>query len=349
VYENKLELTFTITGLGMKTILQGYLQFKNERSFEKAMAAFQNRTLVYYKNEFHFRTPEFFDIENQRFIVPRSVVELSDKFWRNTTDAVDFLGQFAIYGRVEAYRIDNGKIIRKNITEPKNDKQISMDYHSAVALIESGNYDKKEVETLLSSVLKAEPDHAQALEYKAWLLIRERDLEGALPLLQQACKTTLGSSRAYYLRGILHYRLNEFEKALADFDHAIKFSLAIQDIHWKSRLQKAKTLIEIDVIETAEKELNFYLDRKFDSGSENEAARKAALFYMGQVQYLKKEFKISLAFIEKALLMTGDDKHVSDAKCIYYRGVVRRELGLDSYNEDFIRAKELGFELSAVR
>jgi hypothetical protein len=141
----------------MKTIVQGYIQFANARSFETAVNAFQNRSLVYYKNEFLFKTPDFFDEGAFRFIVPRTVTELSEKHWRNTADAIQFLSQFAIYGKVEAYQLDNGQIVRKTIVEPVNDKQITQDYQEAVKIIQNAAQSLKEAKSLLETVLQAEP------------------------------------------------------------------------------------------------------------------------------------------------------------------------------------------------
>jgi tetratricopeptide (TPR) repeat protein len=330
----------------MKTIIQGYLQFSNSKSFEKAMNAFHNRTAVYYKNEFHFKTPEFFDLEKYRFVIPRSVVDLSDKYWRNTNDAVGFLSQFAVYGRVEAYQLDNGVVIRKKITEPKNDKQVSTDYHLAVDYINQNNSNQEHAKKLLLNVLESEPNHAQALEYLALIFIREKSYESALELLQKAAQPGIQSSRTHYLKGTAYLRMQEYEKAASDFEQAIKLSLAIQDTHWKSRLQKAKTLIELEVIDNAEKELNFYINRSFESGSENDMAKKDAFFYLGQIHYLKNDLKKSLDFIEKAIKYSSNDQHVSDAKCIYYRGVVSQKMGFDTYTKDFAKAKALGFVLA---
>jgi tetratricopeptide (TPR) repeat protein len=330
----------------MKTIVQGYIQFANARSFETAVNAFQNRSLVYYKNEFLFKTPDFFDEGAFRFIVPRTVTELSEKHWRNTADAIQFLSQFAIYGKVEAYQLDNGQIVRKTIVEPVNDKQITQDYQEAVKIIQNAAQSLKEAKSLLETVLQAEPLHQQAGEYLAWILLKEKDEEGAIELLNKIIQPGILAARSHYLRGMAYLRQAEPEKALADFDQAIKCSLAIQDLHWKARMQKAKALIELGIGDNAEKELLLYLGRAFDKGSENELAKKAAYFYLGQIQYMRLDYAKSLDYIEKAIAYSGDDQMLSNAKCYYYRGLVRQKLGADSFAEDFELAKSMGFELS---
>lgn len=323
------------------------MQFANEKSFDKAIQAFQARTLNYYKNEFYFRSNEFFGHENHRFQVPRTVTDLSDKYWRNTIDAIKFLAQFAIYGRVEAYRVSEGKIINHEITEPKNDKQISIDYHQALQMIQKGQILYPKVKELLLSVLNIEPRHAQAAEYLSWIMIKEKNLQAAVHQLTEIIKLETAGAKAFYLRGIAFYRLKEYEKALADFDQSVRLSLAIQDVHWKSRLQKAKTLLELNVVEDAEKELKFFVDRTFERNSENDLAKKDAFLYLGQVHFIKQSFDQSLQFIEKALSVPASDQTVSDAKCLYYRGMVRQKLGVQTFSEDFEKARQLGYTVAS--
>jgi tetratricopeptide (TPR) repeat protein len=331
----------------MKTTIQGYIQFANQRSFEKALQAFQNRATVYYKQEFLFKTPEFFDDEHFRFVVPKTIIELSEKFWRNTVDAVEFLAQFAVHGKVEAYRLDNGKIVQKVVIEPVNDKKISQDFHQAVQIINTKTGDLSAAKSLLMAVLETEPKHQQAAEHLGWILLKEKNYPSAIAVLQKAALPGIPSARSHYLKGIAYSKQSEPEKALADFDHAVKCSMGIQDIHWKARLYKAKTLVELDITDNAEKELSYYLERTFEKDSKNELARKAAYFLMGQIRFNQSEFQQSLDFFDKAIAYSHDEPAVSSAKCYYYRGLVRQKLGAAAFAEDFELAKSMGFELSA--
>jgi tetratricopeptide (TPR) repeat protein len=329
----------------MKTVIQGSLQFASEKSFNKALSIYQVRLETYYKNDLAFKGIENFNPELYRFEIARTVVDLSDKFWRNTSDAIEYLAQFAISGRVEAFQLDNGLIIKSLITEPKNDKQISLDYHQARVLLDAPVQDLEKIEVLLKGVLQSFPEHTQALHCMGYTYMKTNRLDEAIEMMNRAVKTGHHCYKIHYLRGLIYSKVGEFEKAVADFDQAIRYSLAIQDMHWKSRLEKARCLIELDVLEPAKKELGYYLARPYKPGSENEGRIREAHYLMGQIALSSEHFEDAVKYFDAAKDHATGEQYLSTAACIYYRGVAKQKSGTISYSQDIERALNMGFLL----
>ena len=62
-----------------KSIFQGKLDFVSERSYLKVHQLFVHRLENYYKSEVHFKSEDIFDDDQYKILVPRTVVQLSEK------------------------------------------------------------------------------------------------------------------------------------------------------------------------------------------------------------------------------------------------------------------------------
>jgi tetratricopeptide (TPR) repeat protein len=248
---------------------------------------------------------------------------------------------------LEAYRIDNGIVVKSSVTEPKNDKQISLDYHQARALLDANSTDYSKIESLLTGVIESFPEHTQALHCMGYTYYKTNRLNEAVDMMNRAAKTGHHCYKVYYMRGLIYSQIGEFEKAVADFDQAIRYSLAIQDVHWKSRLEKARCLIELDVFDPAKKELGYFLARPFKAGSENEGRIREANFLMGQISMATENYEEAVRYFDLAKDHVVGEQFLSTAACIYYRGVAKQKSGTLTYSQDIERALNMGFLVEA--
>jgi tetratricopeptide (TPR) repeat protein len=324
-----------------KTILQGHLHFGNEKSFNLSRQMFEGRVETYYKNELAFNEPDLFDELNFSFEVPRTVVAVTEKNWKNTVDAMHFLAQYAMCGYLEAYQTDAGSILQKEVVIPNNDKQPVRDYWKAHHLFEQGNLE--DAKMALDFSMNGFKYHTQALELYGRLEFLFNNIPSSIDYFTRALKTYPRSYTAFFNRGLAFNAVNEFEKAVADFDNAIKHSLAILDIHWRARLEKARGLIELGSHETARKELAFYVQKQFQEDSENHA-RKREAYLLGADSFLDTaSFDTAIECVEKAIQHGAGESIISTAACIFKRGVIKKASGVEGFDLDLIKASEMGY------
>ena len=326
-----------------KTILQGTLHFGSEKSFLRAKRMYEGRLETYYKNILIFKETENFNELRYTFEVPRTVVNATDKSWRNTKDAMTFLGQFAICGKLEAYQTENGKILQKEIVVPNNDKQPVRDYWKSKLLFEKGNF--QDATTAAEFALQGYEKHTQALEVLGRIQKKAGNMEAALDFFTKALKSDNKTYTAYFFRGKIFFQMEEYEKALADFDNALKHSLAVLDIHWRSRLEKARCLIELGTHESARKELGFFITKQFEAQSDNFPRKREAYLLLGRSYLDTDEQDKALEAFNLALDYKEGENHITTAECHYFRGLAKKENGLESFTEDFAKASAMGYAI----
>ncbi len=329
-----------------KTILQGSLHFGSEKSFVRARRMYEGRLESYYKNELAFVELENFNEVLYTFDVPRTVTNLTEKHWLNTVDAMNILSQFALCGKIEAYQTDSGKILQKEVIVPNNEKGAVRDYWKAKLLFEQDNYSDalQAIRFCLSSYDK----HVQALELAGLIFAKEGDQAKSIEYFTKALQAEPKTYTSYLNRGLEFFKVEEFEKAVADFDNAIKHSLAVLDIHWRARLEKARGLVELGSHETARKELKFFISKRFKENSDNALRKREAYYLMGQSYLSTDEHKNAIGCFDQALEIEGAHEILEDAKCIFYRGLAKKEEGVNSFSEDFSKASEMGFNPKKV-
>ena len=83
-----------------KSIFQGNLQFGNIKSYEKVIKMYDHRVENYYKNDVLFKLEEIFSEEDLTLKLPRTVVNITDKNWKNSVDLLQYVAQFAISGNI---------------------------------------------------------------------------------------------------------------------------------------------------------------------------------------------------------------------------------------------------------
>lgn len=332
-----------------KTILQGSLHFGSEKSFVRARRTYEGRLESYYKNELAFIELENFNEVLYTFDVPRTVLNLTEKHWLNTIDAMNVLSQFALCGKLEAYQTESGKILQKEVIVPNNDKGAVRDYWKAQLLYDQNNF--TDALQAIRFCLSSYQHHVQALELAGKIFVDQGDTVKSIEYLTKALQAEPKTYTAYLLRGLEFYKIDEFEKAVADFDNAIKHSLAVLDMHWRARLEKARGLVELGSHEMARKELKFFISKRFNKDSDNAKRKREAYYLMGQSYLGTDNHKDAIDCFDKALEVEEGGAVLDDAKCIFFRGIAKKEEGMKSFSDDFSRASAMGYkpEKAALR
>ena len=131
-----------------KTIVQGRLEFGNQRSYDQVLKMFLYRAESYYKSEIFLDPDEIFIKEEFRMNVPRLVKQVTSKNFKNTVNLVEYCAQFAISGNLKAWLIEDGKILKYMNIEPSSDKAVVQNYLKGKKLFNDGGKESEALEAL---------------------------------------------------------------------------------------------------------------------------------------------------------------------------------------------------------
>ena len=126
-----------------KSIFQGNLQFGNEKSYEKVIKMYDHRVENYYKNDVLFKAEDIFKEDDLSLRIPRTVINITDKNWKNSVDLLKYVAQFAISGNVGAWMTEEGKILKYVWIEPKGDKAVVQRFLKGRSLVDQAGKEKE--------------------------------------------------------------------------------------------------------------------------------------------------------------------------------------------------------------
>jgi len=324
-----------------KTIIQGRLSFNNEKSFGKVHKMFEYRTETYYKNDVLVDQEEIFNDEALTLSIPRFVGNATDKSFRNTVSLLEYCSQFAVSGEINAWMINEGKVINQKNIQPDSDKAIVMQFRKADEYFRLG-HDGEALEALNRTLEKYDA-HAQAYERRGWVNMRLKNYSDALYDFNKAIKIDDSIAFAYHGKAIIARNEDNLEEAIKNFELTLKKSVALESLYWKARVKKAECHINRGEWDKAEFDLRFFTKRKFKEGDKN-LRKKAYGHMMYSYVLLQKEMttealeQIDLAFEN----YSEDSKGFTPAKGHYYRGLIKQALGKKDFKEELKKAQELG-------
>ncbi|MBX2815676.1 MAG: tetratricopeptide repeat protein [Saprospiraceae bacterium] len=329
-----------------KSIFQGNLQFGNIRSFEKVIKMFDHRTENYYKNDVLFKSEDIFKADTMSVEIPRTVLNISDKTWRNTVDLLTYVAQFGVSGNVGVWMTDTGKILKYAWIEPEGDKAVVQNFRKGVALLDEEGKEE-EARKLLTQAIEIYDKHSQAYERRGHVNYILKKFHDAERDFNKAIKHDKDNTRAYYGRGRIYMLQEEWEKAIDDFTIATKTSLALQDLHWESRRLKAECLVRLKKYADAEFELRFFTRRSFAKESSNFAHRKAAFFNHGLTLIELEQYNDAIEAFDSALEIDDPKPGVELSEILYQRGIARKQAGKNGFIADWKEASKLGNKKAA--
>ncbi len=324
-----------------KTIIQGRLSFNNEKSFAKVFKMFEYRTETYYKNDVLVAQEDIFNEELLTLTIPRFVGNASDKSFRNTVSLLDYCAQFAVSGEINAWMINEGKVLNYKNIQPESDKAVVMQFKKGDDFFKEGQDD--EALEAFSKTIEKYDAHAQAYERRGWTNMRLKNYSDALYDFNKAVKIDDSIAFAYYGKAFIARNENNLKEAIANFELTLKKSIALEELYWKARIKKAECHIELEEWDKASFDLKFFTKRKFKEGDKNLKKKAYAHMIYSFVLLQEGEPKEALQEIEKAFEHHDKNSRMfSEAEGFYYKGLIKKELGKRDYKADLKKAIELG-------
>jgi tetratricopeptide (TPR) repeat protein len=323
-----------------KIIIQGNLQFANENSFQKLVKMIENRNEVYYKNVIIHKELEFLDHENCQIIIPRHVGNYSDKVWKNSIGLFQNCAEFAVSGRILAWKIEAGEVLEYELIEPTGDRSAVMHFRKGRKFIESGDQDKA-MRSLDLSIEKYQRN-ALAYERRAMVNFMQQNYGEALRDFHKCLKIDPTVSEAHYGIARLHLRKDELDEAMPYVENTIINSIALQAIHWQARRTKAEIHLKKKEYKKAEFELKLLAKRRFSENNPNYAWKRSDVFHYGLALFHLGEYEAALEQFENCLrIKTGKDS-IPDSEKYYYRALAKQQSGKNGYITDLKTASEMG-------
>lgn len=325
-----------------KIIIQGRLTFNNEKSYAKVLKMYEYRTDTYYKSDVVLSQEDIFNDELMTLSVPRYVGNATDKSFKNTTSLLEYCAQFAVAGEINAWMIEEGKVLNHKNIQPESDKAIVMAFRKGDELFREG---KEEAKDAFNQTLEKYTGHAQAYERRGWVNLRMGNLSDALYDFNKCIKLDDSIAFAYYGKAFIAKNADNLEEAILNFELTLKKSVALEPLYWKARLKKAECHVELEQWEKAAFDLKFFTKRPFKPGDSNLKKKAYAHMLYAQVLHQQEEEKEALEQIEKALTAVQEDsKSYDEGEAYYTRGMIKKSLGKRDHKADLAKAEELGYK-----
>ncbi len=325
-----------------KSIIQGRLAFGTQKSYDKVVKMFEYRTETYYKSDIMLTLEDVFNPEELCLYVPRFVGNASDKNFKNTIDLLSYCAQFAVAGSMQAWMIEEGKVLNHANISPDSDRTVVTQFNKGDKLFKEKGKETEAIEAF-SKTIESFEKHAQAYERRGWVNLRLKNYSDALYDFNKAIKLDDSIAFAYYGKGIITANEGNNEEATECFTQTVKKSVALESLHWRGRLRKAECLIESEDWEKAVFELKFFTKRKFPEGDSNFRRRPKAFALYGKVLTEMGEHKDAIEALDQAISLHSDEmKHMNVHEAYYDRGRAKKELGAKDFQADLKKAVKLG-------
>ena len=327
-----------------KSIIQGKLSFGTQRSFDKVVKMFEYRTETYYKGDVMLNKEDIFSEEELILNVPRYVGNATDKNFKNTIDLLEYCAQFAVAGSIQAWMIEDGKVLNHANIMPKSDRTVVTQFNKGEKLFRERGKNTEALEAF-SKTIETFDKHAQAYERRGWVNLFLRNYSDALYDFNKAIKIDDSIAFAHFGKGIIAMNENNLEDAVENFSNTVKKSVALESLHWRGRLRKAECLIELCEWEKAAFELKFFTRRKFPADDSNILRRPRAFAMYGKVLYELGQHQEALEMIEEALSLKSEKtKQMNVGEALYYRGLAKKALGKKDFLADVKSSADIGNE-----
>lgn len=297
--------------MDLKSIIQGRLDFGSEKSYVQMQKMYQHRIDNFHKGEILLKE-EFFDAENFSITVPRLISIGVERYWSNFVTILEYVAQYAISGSVSAWLVQDGKILKYAVIEPKGDKAIVQNFIKGQKLsAEAGK--EKEALKALNKVIEQHDSHAQAYERRGYVNYSLGKMSEALYDFTKCISYDASIPSAYYSRARVYMNMKQYDSAIADFDLTTQKAIALQPVYWKARLLKGQCHMIKGEYTEAVKEFKLFLGRTFIKDDPNIVDRKQAYYDLAQAHVALKEVNKAIEALDAAQKITGhSDKALTE-------------------------------------
>jgi len=325
-----------------KTIFSGSLEFGSSRSFEKVLKMYQHRVENYYKNDILLKEEAIFSEESSSLCIPRQIVEQAEnKSWKNTINLLKYTAQYAIAGSLSAWRVDQGKVLEHNIVEPEGDKTAIQAFREGRQLIkEEGK--ETEAKAALNRAIEKFERHALAYERRGFVNFQLRNYKDALYDYTKSIDINPRNAEPYLGRAFVHIHQEDWAKAVADLEYAIKQSIPLQPIYWKSRRLKGECHLHLKEYKKAVFEYKLVARRKFEADDPNYKWRKQAWYNYGLALLKMEDCAEALKAFDTAKAIDEGKTTFTEAELLLHHGLALQKNGKAGFEKDWKAAAKMG-------
>ena len=321
-----------------KGIFVGHLEFGNERSFTKVLEMYNHRVENYYRNKIVLKAEDIFQPEDFSLDVPRVVMPVSTKYWKNTVNLLEYVAEYAMAGDFKAWLLKDGKSLDERLIEPTGDKAAVQAYLKGRELVDEEGRESDALKALNKAIQKFER-HAQAYERRGYHNFKAGNYEDALYDFSKSIKIHAKNPKPYLGRAYVHMRNEDWAAAAADLDAVTKNSIAHEEIFWQGRRLKADMYLKTKDYPRAQFELEQFTKRipRFTEAHSSYAHRADAWGKLGQVYEAIDEPKKAVAAYNAALEIEPEQ-----LEWLVGRAVARKAAGQSGYVKDLKSAAKQG-------
>jgi tetratricopeptide (TPR) repeat protein len=324
-----------------KAIIQGRLEFGNDKSYQKVVKMYDYRTENYYKGVLVFTAEEVFNNEDLSLEIPRHVSQITEKNFKNTCSLLEYCAQFALAGSIRAWQIDEGKIMHYAIIEPDSDKVAVRSFLKGRKLVKQIGKEDEAIKALTKAIEKYDR-HAQAYERRAKVNFLLKKYHDAKRDYTKCINIDSTIPTAYYGRAKVHILEKNYQEAIDDLEESTRYSIALQAVYWKAKRIKAECHIKLKQWEKAAFDLKFFSKRIFKTDDPNYPWGRWGYYYYGYVLLELKEYKEALAAFNIALETDMGAGKIENRDILRLRGVAKKYAGKTGYLKDIREAAKLG-------
>lgn len=325
-----------------RVIIQGRLDFGNQKSYDKAKKMYSYRLDNYFKSDALFKeADEIFDDENLTLDIPRFVGQAFEKTFKNTASLLDYCAQFALMGVIKAWQTDSGKVLNYADIEPKSDKSTVQLYQKGKKLSKEAGKEKEAFKELTKAIDKYD-QHAQAYERRGNVNLLLKKYADAIRDFNKTIKIDPSNPFAYYGLAKVYIQKEEFQDAIDNLEIVCKKSLALQAIYWKARRLKADCHIKLVQYEKAEFDLKLFTRRPFKKDNPNYGWKRHGHFNYGRTLFELGKFAEAIAEFQSALEFEDGIDNIRLEDIYFYLGSSKKKAGKNGYVSDLKKASEMG-------
>ncbi len=331
-----------------KTILSGNLEFGSSKSYEQVLKQFQHRTENYYRNDILLKAEDIFQDESFTLSIPRFIKECPEKSWKNTLNLLEYIVEYAVSGGLRAWVIQDGKLITQRFIEPSGDKTAIRAFVEGRNLIKEKGMEEEAKNALNRAIEKFER-HAQAYERRGVVNFKLRNYEDALYDFSKSININSNNPDPYWGRAHVKIKKQDIPGAIADLEQAISKSIPHQPIYWSARRLKGELHLQQGEFQKAIFELKLVSSRRFDEEDTNYRWQKNVLYNYGKALFEIGQYAESVAVFNRMLnFETQWDEAPSKADQYLNRGLARQKAGESGFVSDIKEAANLGSEKAAT-
>ena len=329
-----------------KAIIQGRLDFGTARSYETVLKMFNYRVENYHKNDIIFKQEDIFLSETNELLIERFVGNVMEKSYKSTVELLDYCVQFAVNGSIRAWLVDNGEILHFHSLEPGSDKAAVQSFIKGRSLVKVAGRQEEAIEELSKAIEKYDK-HAQAYERRAKVNFIMQKYSDALRDYNKSLGIDPTIPSAYYGRARVHLLNGDLEAAVADFDQAIKKSVALEPVQWKSRRLKGEAHLRMKQYHKAIFEFKLFTKRQFRIGDSNGDWKRWSFYHYGLALLENENYEEAIEAFNAALELPEINDHINLTDILRNRGLAKQRSGKNGYIKDIKEAASLGDKLAS--